>query len=319
MTLRVKVPASTSNLGSGFDCFGLALQLYLTVTFKALSNGYEISVAGEGSASLPNDKSNLVVKSAARLYDSLGLPMPGLRMKIENEIPISRGLGSSGAAIVAGLIAARKLIDESVTEAHLLSLAAELEGHPENAAASLLGGLTINCTEAGRIEYRRIPVEGEIEAVILVPKLAVSTAEARRLLPLTVAHQDAVFNLQRSAFLTHAFVTKDYDALRYAMQDRLHQPYRKTLFPYYDRFESIGYENGALGICISGSGSAILSLTKDCERLKVCWQNCIKTLGMDACVLALGVDNEGARVEEVTDHERQTDSGGERKKTRREK
>ncbi|MCG8605903.1 homoserine kinase [bacterium] len=294
--VKVTVPASTSNLGSGFDCFGLALQLFLTVTIESQSGHHEIILTGEGAQHLPTDESNLVLRSAHRLYEAIESPFPGLRITIDNEIPLSRGLGSSGAAIVAGLVGAMKLSEVTLPKKDLLSIACGIEGHPENAASSLFGGLTINCAEQANVQCSKIDVASELKAVVLIPDVPISTDEARQILPDTVTYRDAVFNLQRSALLANAFAKREYGALKLAMQDRLHQQYRKRLIPNYDTFETQGYENGALGICISGSGSSILGLAEGtAETLKTSWQRLAQELTIPARVAVLEIDNEGAR------------------------
>lgn len=297
--LEIQVPASTSNLGAGFDCFGLALKLYLTVEIQTRDRrGVEIALNGEGAADLPTGNSNLIYRAFSRLYQELGQKPPGVRLRVVNEIPLFRGLGSSGAATVAGLLGAAELAAASVSTQDLLRLATELEGHPENAAASLLGGLTLNCVEGKNVLCQKITVDESLRAVVLVPQARVPTHEARRVLPKQVPHADAVFNLQRSAFLAHAFTTRNYAHVRTAMQDRLHQPYRKALLPEYDAFERSGYDFGALGVCVSGSGSTILALTERdrAERVRAGWQEQARKLGIAAEARTLEMDNQGAQV-----------------------
>ncbi|MFQ5709797.1 MAG: homoserine kinase [bacterium] len=297
--VKVRVPASTSNLGSGFDCFGLALQLYLVVQMELLPRGLQIVSGGEGSTQIPTKEDNLVFKAAKKLFDYSGKSLPGLRISTKNEIPLFRGLGSSGAATIAGLLGASQLAHAEVSAQEILTLANELEGHPENAAASFSGGLTINCLAQGRVVYKRVEIEPDLKAVLLIPEVSISTERARRVLPPTVEHSAAVFNLQRSALLAHALVTRDYQTLRIAMQDKLHQPFRKSLIPKYDEFEAVGYENGALGVCISGSGSTILGLTQgDGKALQKAWQKKVAALRADARVLVVGIENWGAQVSE---------------------
>ncbi|MFQ5754256.1 MAG: homoserine kinase, partial [bacterium] len=217
-------------------------------------------------------------------------------IKIENQIPIFRGLGSSGAATVAGLVCASRLSNLTLTNQEILSLANEIEGHPENAASSLLGGLTINCLAEGKVITKKIAGDENLKAVLLIPNLTISTHQARRVLPDTVSHQDAVFNLQRSALLAQAFICQDYRALKTAMQDKLHQPFRQHFIPGYNEIEQVGYQNGALGICISGSGSTILGFTQgDGMPLQKCWQEKAQELNLKARVLVLGIDNHGVR------------------------
>jgi homoserine kinase len=294
--VKIRVPASTSNLGSGFDCFGLALKLYLTVEMD-FSGSLEISAVGEGCTEIPKDETNLFYQSAQKIFNKVGKQRPGLKIKIENRIPLSRGLGSSGAAIIAGLVGASKLAGIQLTNEEILNLANDIEGHPENAAAALLGGLTINCVSDGRVLSKKIFVAENLRAVLVIPELRISTHEARNILPRTVTREDAVFNLQRSALLAHAFIAKDYPVLKTAMQDRLHQPFRKHLIPSYDVFEHAGYQNGALGVCISGSGSAILGIVESPgQKLQRAWQSLADQLNLPARVLITEFENRGAEI-----------------------
>ncbi|MFQ5822697.1 MAG: homoserine kinase [bacterium] len=293
--VRVRVPASTSNLGSGFDTFGLALRLYLTVKMEISPEGLQIKTLGEGASEIPTNEENLIVTSAKKVFEKLSKPLPGLKIKIENQIPLFRGLGSSGAATIAGLLCAAKLTNSKLTNQQILSLANEIEGHPENAASSLLGGLTINCLEDGNVITKKVEADEKLKAVLLIPEITITTQDARRVLPQTVPHKDAVFNLQRSALLAHAFISRDYEVLRVAMQDKLHQPYRKQLIPTYDDLEKVGYKNGAFGVCISGSGSTILGLTfEDDKRLRRSWQKKAYELNLKAVIVRLGIDVKGA-------------------------
>lgn len=294
--VRVRVPASTSNLGSGFDAVGAALQLYLTVEMEAADN-LQISTAGLAGGGLPKDAENLVYRAAQKFFAHINHRAQALRMHIDNPIPLCRGLGGSGAAVVAGLLGAAHLAGIDPDPRSLLTLAHDLEGHPENAAASLLGGLTLNCIEGQEIVCKRMGVDDRLRAVLLIPETIVTTADARRVLPKSVPHTDAVFNLQRSALLAHAFSTGDYSALRTAMQDRLHQPYRKRLIPFYDIFETAGYDMGALGVCISGSGSTVLALaTEATEPLAERWRREVQNRNLQADVRILSFDNQGAHV-----------------------
>jgi len=187
--IRVRVPASTSNLGSGFDTFGLALQLYLTVEIETISSGLEIVVVGESASEIPTDKSNLIYKALQRFFSEVGHSHPNLKIKIENEIPIARGLGSSGAATIAGLLCASELCGKSLPPEELILLANELEGHSENAASSLLGGLTINCIDDKRVITKKLDAPDNLKVVLHIPETRIPTSKARDLLPKKVAFQ----------------------------------------------------------------------------------------------------------------------------------
>lgn len=297
--VKVRVPASTSNLGSGFDTFGLALQLYLTVEMDAIPKGLEIKVSGEGSSDIPKNQENLVYKAAKRVYEVGGKKLPGLRIKESNEIPLLRGLGSSGAAIIAGLVCAAKLFDLNLEKNEIMSIAVQIESHPDNVAAALYGGLTISCISNDQVVLRKVPVDEKLNCVLLIPNYTISTKSAREILPKKTSRKDAIFNIQRSALLTQAFITKNYETLRIAMEDKLHQPFRKHLILGYDKFEKMGYQHGALGVCISGSGSAIAGFAQaeKAVRLQLAWQNLASDLKMAARIIITGFDNNGVVVE----------------------
>lgn len=227
--VRVRVPATSANLGPGFDALGLALALYDDVVVRVADEGLYVDVAGEGADSVPRTRRHLVVRALQTGFDALGGQPRGLEVVCANRIPHSRGLGSSAAAIVAGLTAARALAlggEETLDDDTLLGLAAELEGHPDNVAACLLGGLTLAWTPAdGPAQAVRLPVSPVLRPVVFVPTTTSSTAKARKLLPETVPHADAARNAARSALLVHALAS-DPSLLLTATEDRLHQPYR---------------------------------------------------------------------------------------------
>ena len=295
--IRVRVPASTSNLGSGFDTFGLALQLYLTVEMETISSGLEIEVVGEGASEIPTDKSNLLYKALQRFFSEVGHSHPNLKITIENEIPITRGLGSSSAATIAGLLCASELCGKSLPPEELILLANELEGHPENAASSLLGGLTINCIDDKRVITKKLAAPDNLKVVLLIPETRISTSEARDLLPKKVAFQDAVFNVQRGALLANCFATNDFTHLKVAMQDRLHQKYRKKFIPGFGTFEKSAYENGALGVGISGSGPSVIAFIQDDNNhVADNWIKEVNRVGVKAKIVTKSLDNEGAKI-----------------------
>ncbi len=292
-SVKLKIPASTSNLGSGFDTFGMALNMYLTVELS-LADRLKISYNGDGEKIVALDDTNLVYKTAAKVYKKAGIDLPPLAIHIENPIPLCRGLGSSGAAIIAGIAGANKLLDDKFSNPELLNIANKIEGHPENVAASLYGGLTINCINNGDVISKKVEITNPLKAVLLIPDATVSTEDAREVLPILVAYEEAIFNVQRSALLTHALLTGDYGYLRTAMQDKLHQPFRKQLLPGYDEFEDIAYANAALGVCISGSGSTLLCFTDDKEiLLQEKWRALAEEKEISGRVICAEIDNNG--------------------------
>ncbi len=294
---RVRVPASTSNLGAGFDAIGLALELFLDVEMS-FSDTLQIDCSGQDGGEIAVDERNLVYTSALNVFRLAGAHIHPLRIVIENQVPLSRGLGSSGAATVAGMLCANELVGAGLSKNEILSMAVQKEGHPENVSASLLGGMTLSCFGDQGLVTKKVPVADEhLKAVVVIPQVAVPTQGARKVLPAMVSHKDAVFNLQRSALLSYAFLTGDYDVLRDAMQDRLHQPYRKHLLPGYDEFVRIAYESGGLGVSISGSGSTIICFARDAaEQVCAAWQLRAEQLAIEAEAKVLSTCNSGAQV-----------------------
>ncbi len=263
------VPASTSNLGPGFDTLGLALDLCNEVTLRVGRIGEASGIdriRGVGADSLATDESNLVLRAATALYRKLGQTPPPLRATLHNRIPLARGLGSSGAATIGGLVAANILTGEHLDAAGLLALATDLEGHPDNVAPALMGGLVISAlvdSYDGRriLTHRLTPPPAAI--ALCIPNQPLATEAARRVLPRRVPLATAVHNLGRVALLVAALATGDYTHLRPAMDDRLHQPPRATIFPPLAPVMAAALEAGAAGACLSGAGSTLLAIVPD--------------------------------------------------------
>lgn len=262
--VHVKVPATSANLGPGFDTLGLALALYdeLDVTVRA-EPGVSVEVHGVGEGVVPTDESNLVVTAIAHTFAAFGIGMPGLNVVAWNEIPHGRGLGSSGAAIVSGIMVARGLLADRVAidAQQLLTLATELEGHPDNVAPALFGGLTIAWVTPHGPAHKRLMVHRGVSPLVLVPEQMMSTALARSLHPTSVPHEDAVFNVSRSALLIAALIQSP-ELLLAATEDKLHQSYRASAMPETDRLITLLREAGFAAV-VSGAGPSILVLCSD--------------------------------------------------------
>ena len=259
----VRVPASSANLGPGFDTLGLALSLYDELTVTATSGGVEIDIDGVGAGVVPVDDSNLVVRSFARAFEHAGVAMPGIRIAARNVSPHGGGLGSSAAAIVSGLMAAKGLLEPEVRFApdELLALATEIEGHPDNVAPALLGGLTIAWTADGGPKAKKLHVHRGVSLLVCVPEFSVSTEVARALQPSSVPYEDAVFNLSRSALLVAALVQSP-ELLLEATEDRLHQDYRASAMPETAELVRELRNEGHAAV-VSGAGPSILVLCAD--------------------------------------------------------
>jgi homoserine kinase len=268
--VSVRVPATSANLGPGFDSFGLALGLYDDVTVRTMEFGVAIEITGEGADTLPRDESHLLVRSARACLDRLGVGHVGLQVSCTNRIPHGRGLGSSSAAIVAGISAARGLVDggeKLLDDDGLLGLACELEGHPDNVAACLRGGFTVAWTAAdGPRVISRTPDE-RILPVVFIPSTELATVRARGLLPATVPHADAAANAARAGLLVAA-MTSDPSLLLAATEDRLHQQYRRPAMPLsLQLMESLRAQGVAA--TISGAGPTVLALAGTADLYRV--------------------------------------------------
>ena len=268
--VHVRVPATSANLGPGFDSAGLALDLHDDVVVRTVSRGLEVVVEGEGAHRLPLDESHLVVRALRAAFDRLGGQPPGLALRCTNRIPHARGLGSSSAAIVAAVVAARALVDggDEVLDAQAsLDLANELEGHPDNVAACLLGGVTFAWTTADGPRAVRSDAHPDLAPVAFVPATTASTAHVRGLLPATVPYADAVLNASRAALLPLA-LTRDPALLLAATEDRLHQGYRAPAMPATAALVEQLRAEGVPAV-VSGAGPTVLALTTREQRAAV--------------------------------------------------
>ncbi len=263
-TVRVKVPATSANLGPGFDTLGLALAHYDELTVTAVAEpGAFVEVHGVGEGEVPTDETNLVVRSIAHAFESAGVPLPGLRLVANNVIPHGRGLGSSGAAIVSGVMAAKGLLDGIVDfdAERLLALATDLEGHPDNVAPALFGGLTIAWMSNRSPLHKKLMVHRGVSPLVFVPEHVMSTALARSLQPESVPHEDAVFNVSRSSLLVAALVQSP-ELLLAATEDKLHQNYRAGAMPETNRLIT-ELRGAGFPAVVSGAGPSILVLCSD--------------------------------------------------------
>ncbi|MGA7854077.1 MAG: homoserine kinase [Candidatus Acidiferrales bacterium] len=268
-SFEVRVPATTANLGAGFDCFGLALQLYLTVRATVQPDAGARTIARnrgiEGSANLPTaPEENLILRAMQHAAESEKLELPPVHLDVHNEIPIAAGLGSSAAAIVAGISLAFAVWGKKLPQQTALRLAADLEKHTDNVSATLLGGLVVSFVGADdKVIAVRKNWPKEIRVIAVTPKMSLETSASRAALPKTVDHADAVHNLQRSALFLAALDAKRYDLLWDAMQDRLHQTYREPLIPGLGAALRTPRTPGLLGIALSGAGPSVVALATD--------------------------------------------------------
>jgi homoserine kinase len=302
-SFEVRVPASTANLGAGFDCFGLALQLYLTVR-ATVQPGADARIIVrshgiDGSANLPTaPEENLILRAMQHAAEHESLRLPPVDLDVHNEIPIAAGLGSSAAAIVAGISLAFALSKKKLPQQTALRLAADLEKHADNVSAALLGGLVVSFVAAdNKVVAVRKNWPNEIRVVVVTPKMPLETSASRAALPKTVDHPDAVHNLQRSALFVAALDAKRYDLLWDAMQDRLHQSYREVLVPGLADVLQIPRIPGLLGFALSGAGPSVVALaTGHFNAIGKALVSCFAGAGRRATVRKLAVAPDGVRL-----------------------
>ena len=271
MTLvRVKAPATTANMGPGYDCLGMALDVWNTIEIEVLDSGEPVvEVTGEGAGELGTGRDNLVYRSMEFLFQDAEQEMPLVRIRCDNAIPLARGMGSSAAAIAGGLVAANAICSQDYTPNDLLEMAATIEGHPDNVAAAVLGGMQLvisdKTEEGSRLYTVPINVPPGLHAVVFVPQVRITTEDARAVLPEKVTMADAVHNMGRVGLLVASMATNHPEYLAIATQDLLHQPYRQPLFPAMKVIFKAALDAGALGVFLSGSGSTVLALTQGRE------------------------------------------------------
>lgn len=259
--VSVRVPATSANCGPGFDTLGLACTLYNITTYEVTEEkGFRLEVSGEGEGILKPFGRNLAIASFLKVWNQVtdGKRI-GLKIHMENKIPMSRGLGSSSSAIVAGLYAANILCGNFYDKGQLLDMATEIEGHPDNVAPALLGGFTICCMNETRVTSLRLLPPKKIKLIVVVPERRLSTALARQAIPASVPHKDAVYNTSRAALLVGALISGNYEYLSVALDDRLHQPYRAHLIPGLQDVFDAAKQAGAYNAVISGAGSSVMA------------------------------------------------------------
>ncbi|MCL6457651.1 MAG: homoserine kinase [Gorillibacterium sp.] len=298
-TVLIKVPASTANLGPGFDSLGLALELYSWFEMSAAPQT-KFNLYGEQTAGLPVDKSNLVYMVAQQVFARVGVAIPEMEISIYSDIPLTRGLGSSAAAIVGALMAANELIGGPLTSDELFQMASSIEKHPDNVGASLFGGLVVAFWDGLQAEYIRVELDSRLETVVAIPDFQLSTEKARKVIPQTLNLKDAVYNIGHSNLLVAALCTGRYAMIRLAMKDVIHQPYRAALIPGMLEVLAGAAEHGALGAALSGAGPTLIALVDseegNKEQLEHFLADTLLAAGTEATLLWLMPSREGAQL-----------------------
>lgn len=295
----ITVPASTANLGPGFDSLAMALDLHNTFVIESAPKGIKISIRGEGAEELSRDDTNLFLQSAERVFSHFRNWPPGYRVQASNEIPIRSGLGSSSAAVIGGIQAACLLLNEELDQDAMLLLALELETHADNASAALLGGLVVVGSDAEQVVARQVPIPS-ISVVVVLPDIQRTTSAMRYLLPAQVSHADAAFNLSRTALTIEALRSADYDLLRWSMDDKLHQPYRSKLIPGYDEVQQAALEAGAAAVTLSGAGPSMVAFApSNLPEIGDAMREAFLTFQTETRSFILGLDQVGTQVTDL--------------------
>jgi homoserine kinase len=295
--MRIRIPATTANIGPGFDSFGMALQLYNEVEITAIPEGLVITADGDGCQHVPLDEKNIVYQAMRYVFYKAGKMLPGLKIHIHNEVPITRGLGSSATAIVGGVLAANRLLGDRFDKQTLLEFATALEGHPDNVSAALLGGFVVSGQYGQTVVYKRFDVPKQLQCVVAVPEFQLSTSASRNVLPATVEFRHAVFNVKSAGLIVAAFASQDLTLLQHAMRDYLHEPYRMKLIPGMDKAVQLARHAGALGVALSGAGPSILALCDtQIDSVAESLQAGLQEAGTDCKIYVLQPDLEGARI-----------------------
>jgi homoserine kinase len=301
MKVLVKVPATTANLGPGFDALGLALNLWNEAEFATTDDRQIIvTIQGEGEGILPSDANNPIVDAALQIYDRAGKACNGLRIHCLNRVPLSSGLGSSSAAMLTGMLGANALLGNPFTDEEILKLAIETEGHPDNVAPAMLGGLVVSIVYEDRVISLKLPARANrapIHLTVVLPDFDFPTKQARAILPKLVDRKDAIYNISRAVLVTEALRTGDLDLLGKAMSDALHQPYRIPLIPGAQAAMEAAHHAGTAAVALSGAGPSLIAFSSKQEpAVGLAMKQAFEQAGLAARIFELGTSYEGAEV-----------------------
>ena len=291
--VNIKVPATSANLGPGFDSLGIALDLYNRFSFEETSSGLEIV----GALETEEDSDNLVYVSMLKAFDLIGYKPKGIKIIIDTDVPVSRGLGSSACCIIAGIMGANEIAGSPLSQDEIFNLATEIEGHPDNIAPALFGGCITSLMEEGNIYYNKIDIVKGLKFVAIIPDFPLSTKMSRGVLPEKVSYEDAVGNISRVSLLISALFNGRFDLLKHALKDNLHQPYRGKLIKGFDEVLNKLYELNALGGYLSGAGPTIMAIINENHKdFKKEMESYLKAVNYNWKVIELEIDLEGAKV-----------------------
>jgi len=296
--VRVKIPASTTNLGPGFDCLGLALKLYNIIEIEEIrKDKVGIEIEGEGKNDIPQNEKNIIFPAIKRVFDKAGKKISRIKIRQINNIPPGKGLGSSAATRIGGIVCASNFLGMNLSREEILKLAASLEGHPDNAAASLLGGLVIVIPQKENFRWIKIDLPLELKVIIALPEIRIPTQKAREILPQNFSLEDIVFNLSRMGTLIYSLVKGEWEYLMLATEDKLHQKYRETLLPGMREAIESALKSGAKGAFLSGAGSGIVALAENKEeKIGKSMQKAFLKRGITSKIMTLRIDREGLKI-----------------------
>ena len=293
--IRIQIPATSANLGAGFDALGLALNYY---NYVEMEESDVIDISSDDDQVIPTDETNLIYVSAKDLFTVCGKDLKGLKLRQTNNIPMARGLGSSSACIIAGLLGANTMLGDPLSLDDLVNMAAQIEGHPDNTAPALLGGIVTAVFNGKKVEWVKQEVRTRLKFIAIIPDYELKTEAARAALPKQVTHKDAVFNLSRAALFSASLLTGKYENLRTAVQDRLHQPYRLELMPHAREVFDIAYTHGAYAVYVSGAGPTVMAIVdEDNTFFTGKMEFSMEAAGITGWkVRELQIDNQGAKI-----------------------
>lgn len=302
MQLKIRVPATSANLGSGFDSMGLAVSLY---NYVWMEEAEDLGIRSRDGVPVPQGEDNMVYAAVKHLYQLCGKSLSGLHLEQENNIPFTRGLGSSSACIIAGLTGANHLLNHPLSTDDLVNLAAEIEGHPDNTTPALLGGIVTAAIDGGKVYWVKQKVDRHLRFYALIPDFEMKTETARALLPAEVSHKTAVHNLSRAALFSASLLQGKYENLRIGVNDLLHQPYRLELIPGSREILDYCYQQGAYAAYLSGAGPTLMAIVSCNEpgflpAVRQYLDGCGKSRWQ---ILELSIDNEGATLSEEMYHQ----------------
>jgi homoserine kinase len=302
MRVRVKVPATTANLGPGFDALGLALDLWNEAEFSPAQDGkITIQVKGEGRGALPTDERNAIAEAALQVYQLAGQPCPGMRIRCINRVPLGSGLGSSSAAMLTGMLGANALLGNPFSREEILKLAIETEGHPDNVAPAMLGGLVASIIHDDRVVSLRLTLTSRrspIHITVVLPDFDFPTKQARAILPQQIERKDAIYNISRAVIVTEAFRLGDMEMLGEAMDDKLHQPYRIPLIPGAQAAMEAMKQAGAAAVALSGAGPSLIAFSSKAEAgIGAAAQRAFLQAGLHSRLYQLKISRKGAEAQ----------------------